>query len=129
VKPLRAILKVLDKDAVVEKPAKTAEPKKSKTEKKVTNSVKIAAKKSAAKAPKQNKPVPVAAKLKQKAAPKQKAPVREGKPSFASQVRELILDARKQDKTQADVIELAVNKLGMNRSSARNCVLFNWERM
>lgn len=125
VKPLRAILKALDKDAVVKsapakKPAKSAD--------------KPAAKKAApvkTKTAKTEKKVaPAKTKTVKKAAPaKKSAPAkREGKPSFASQVRELIQDGRAKDISQSDVIELAVSKLGMSRSSARNCVVFNWER-
>lgn len=129
VKPLRAILKTLDANAVTAKPA--AAPKKELAEKVAKVLPKTAStKKQRAEKPAKKVAKPAAAPKKAaKAAPKQKVQAGDRKPSFASQVRELIMDARRQDKTQADVIEMAVIKLNMNRSSARNCVLFNWERM
>jgi hypothetical protein len=122
VKPLRAILKSLDKDATVAKA-----PKKVQAEGKPTEKVTTPKKKAAAKAA-NNKGKKTAAKKPAKSA-KQKPAKQEGKPSFASQVRELIMEARTRDTSQSDVIELAVTKLGMTRSSARNCVIFNWERV
>lgn len=123
VKPLRAILKALDKDAViktapVKKPAKSAD--KPAAKKAVPANTKTAKKAAPAKTKTAKKAAPV-----KKAAPAK----RDGKPSFASQVRELIQDGRAKDMSQSDVIELAVSKLGMSRSSARNCVVFNWERV
>lgn len=52
-----------------------------------------------------------------------------GGTSWANQVRAVIARAKAERKDQAWVIAHAVNVLGMNPSSARNCVKFNWDRV
>jgi hypothetical protein len=54
--------------------------------------------------------------------------IKRGKISFASQVREMIAQARAKNMSQVDVINLAVSQLGMMPGSARNCVIGNWNR-
>jgi hypothetical protein len=132
VKPLRAIMKALDKDAVVTAPkapktekvvkaAKTEKAPKSSKSAKASKS-KVSKSKKAAKPEK----APKAPKSKPAAEPKKQG---EPRVSFASQVREMIADCRAKDISQQDVIKLAMTTLNMKASSARNCVLANWDRI
>jgi cell division septation protein DedD len=122
VKPLRAILRALSNSKEeVAKPRKTnpavVKPAAAKPAKQAKVQPQRKTKKAAAGTPKPLK-VPQIKKANENA-----------KPSFASQVRELIADARQRDMSQPDVINLAVSKLMMKPSSARNCVLANWDRV
>lgn len=114
VKPLAAILRCLDKNAklpapkavsVEIKPARKA-PKGANT-RQPTKATKVA---------------PKAPKVTPKVAPKTGT-------SFASQVRQMITEGRRDNRSQADIIQLAISTLGMKSSSARNCVLANWDRI
>lgn len=49
--------------------------------------------------------------------------------SFASRVRVVIADAKRQGQSPEWVVNHAITVMGMKKTSAMNCVKFNWDRV